>query len=51
MKILFVYPTRLDLSGRPVKYRKAYLPPLALATLDSLTPDRHDVRIIDDIVD
>jgi radical SAM superfamily enzyme YgiQ (UPF0313 family) len=51
MKILFVYPTRLDSSGRPVKYRKAYLPPLALATLDSLTPDRHDVRIIDDIVD
>jgi radical SAM superfamily enzyme YgiQ (UPF0313 family) len=51
MNILFVYPTRLDSSGRPLKYRKGYLPPLALATLDSLTPDHHDVRIIDDIVD
>ncbi len=51
MNILFVYPTRLDSSGRPIKYRKAYLPPLALATLDSLTPDHHNVRIIDDIVD
>ncbi len=51
MKILFVAPTRLNVSGRPVKYRKAFLPPLALATLDSLTPDRHDVRIIDDIVE
>lgn len=51
MKILFVYPTRLDASGRPIKYRKAYLPPLALATLDSLTPRHHRVRIIDDIVD
>ena len=51
MNILFVYPTRLDSSGRPAKYRKGYLPPLALATLDGLTPDHHDVRIIDDIVD
>ena len=51
MNILFVYPTRLDRSGNPIKYRKAYLPPLALATLDSLTPDHHHVRIIDDIVD
>ncbi len=51
MNILFVYPTRLDPSGRPIKYRKGYLPPLALATLDGLTPDHHNVRIIDDIVD
>ena len=35
MNILFVYPTRLDSSGSPIKYRKGYLPPLALATLDS----------------
>ena len=51
MKILFVYPTKLNASGKPIKYRKAFLPPLALAILDSLTPDKHDVRIIDDIVE
>ena len=51
MNILFVSPTRLDASGRPVKYRKAFLPPLALAVLNGLTPDHHNVQIIDDIVE
>ncbi len=51
MNILFVSPTRLDASGKPVKYRKAFLPPLALAILNGLTPDHHHVQLIDDIVE
>lgn len=51
MNILFVSPTRLDASRKPVKYRKAFLPPLALAVLDGLTPDHHHVQLIDDIVE
>ncbi|MHB8772090.1 MAG: B12-binding domain-containing radical SAM protein [Syntrophales bacterium] len=51
MKILLVYPTALDQAGAPVKYKKAYLPPLSLAIIDSLTPERHVVRIINDCVE
>ena len=51
MKILLVYPTRLNEQGQPVKYRKAFLPPLALAILDSLTPKQHTVRIVNDVVE
>ena len=51
MKILFVYPTRLDIDGSPIKYKKAFLPPLALALLNGLTPKRHDVQVINDIVE
>lgn len=51
MKILFVYPTRLDRRGLPVKFKKAFLPPLNLATLNSLTPDRHETRMINDCVE
>jgi radical SAM superfamily enzyme YgiQ (UPF0313 family) len=51
MNILLVYPTYLDKTGRPVKYRKALLPPLSLALLDGLTPSRHNVTIINDLVE
>lgn len=51
MKILFIYPTRLDRKGLPVKFKKAFLPPLNLATLDSLTPDIHETRMINDCVE
>ncbi len=51
MKILFVYPTKLNTLRKPIKYRKAFLPPLALAILDGLTPDKHDVRIIDNNIE
>jgi radical SAM superfamily enzyme YgiQ (UPF0313 family) len=51
MNILFVSPTRLNASGKPVKYRKAFIPPLALAILDGLTPDHHNTQIVDDIVE
>ena len=51
MKILFVYPTRLDSNQVPIKYQKAFLPPLSLAILNGLTPRYHDVQIINDIVD
>ncbi len=51
MNILFVYPTKLNTSGKPIKYRKAFIPPLALAILDGLTPDHHNVQLVDDIVE
>jgi radical SAM superfamily enzyme YgiQ (UPF0313 family) len=51
MRILLVYPTTIDHSGAPVKYRKAYIPPLSLAIIDRLTPKKHDVKIINDFVE
>ena len=51
MNILFVYPTRLDTSGNPIKYKKALFPPLVFALLDRLTPSHHNVQIINDIVE
>jgi radical SAM superfamily enzyme YgiQ (UPF0313 family) len=51
VKILYIYPTRLDSNQNPVKYKKAFLPPLSLAILNGLTPGHHDVQIINDIVE
>jgi radical SAM superfamily enzyme YgiQ (UPF0313 family) len=51
MKILFVYPTRLDRDSRPVKFKKAFLPPLNLSTLCGLTPKNHETRIVNDCVE
>ena len=51
MKILYIYPTRLDSNQHPIKYKKAFLPPLSLAILDGLTPNHHDVQVINDIVE
>ena len=51
MNILCISPTRLNASGKPIKYRKTFLPPLSLAILNGLTPDHHNVQIIDDIVE
>ena len=51
MNILLVYPSRLDSCGRLVKYRQAFLPPLALAILTALTPPPHAVRVVNDLVE
>jgi len=51
MTVLFIYPTRLDSYQNPIKYKKAFLPPLSLAILNGLTPDHHEVRVINDIVE
>ena len=51
MKILFIYPTRLDNNQNPIKYKKAFLPPLSLAILNGLTPKSHNVKVINDIVE
>ncbi len=51
MKILMVYPTRLDINKKPIKYKRAFLPPLSLAILNSLTPDRHKVTVVNDFVE
>ncbi len=51
MNILLVYPSKLDENGKPVKYKRGQLPPLSLAILDSLTPLKHDVEVVNDIVE
>lgn len=51
MNILMVYPTRLDNLEKPAKYKKAALPPLSLAILDRLTPERHSIKIVNDIAE
>ena len=51
MRILLVYPSWLGSQGTVLKYRKAAIPPLALAVLDALTPSNHDVRVVNDIVE
>src|SRR3990172_2110494 len=51
MNILLVYPTRLNKNGTPIKYWKAFIPPLQLAVLNALTPDKHNVTVINDIVE
>lgn len=51
MKILIINPAPLDEKGVPLKYKKAYCPPLILAVLSSLTPRHHDVECINDIVE
>jgi radical SAM superfamily enzyme YgiQ (UPF0313 family) len=51
MKILYIYPTRLDSHQNPIKYKKAFLPPLSLALLNGITPEHHDVQVINDIVE
>jgi len=51
MKIQLIKPTRLDKNKKPIKYRKALLPPLSLAIIDRLTPDRHQVKVVNDIVE
>jgi radical SAM superfamily enzyme YgiQ (UPF0313 family) len=51
MNILLIAPTQLDQNDNPIKYKKAYIPPLSLAVLSRLTPSRHNVRIINDVVE
>lgn len=51
MKILLIYPTTLDSAGAPIKYAKAYIPPLSLAIIDSITPKHHHVTVINDFVE
>jgi len=51
MRILLISPSRLDEQQRLIKYRKAFLPPLSLAILSSLTPHVHDVKVINDLVE
>lgn len=53
MKILLIYPTTTS-NGLPDKFKQAYLPPLNMAILDSLTHmanPKHSVRIINDVVE
>jgi radical SAM superfamily enzyme YgiQ (UPF0313 family) len=51
MKILLIYPTSLDHTGAPIKYKKASQPPLSLAIINGLTPKRHMVKIMNDCVE
>jgi radical SAM superfamily enzyme YgiQ (UPF0313 family) len=51
MRILLIAPSRLDDQQRPIKYRKAFLPPLSLAILSGLTPREHCLKVINDLVE
>ena len=51
MKILLIYPSRLDDTGRAIKYRKAFMPPLALGIIAGLTPDKHELKAVNDLVE
>lgn len=51
MRILLVYPTKLGDDGKPVKYKKAFLPPLSLAIASGLTPSYHEVMVVNDLAE
>ncbi len=51
MKILLVNPTKLDIYGKPIKFKTAWFPPLNIAMLNSLTPVQHNVTVINDVVE
>lgn len=51
MKILLIKPSQLDDNEKPSKYKKSLYPPLSLAIIDRLTPERHKVRVVDDVVE
>lgn len=51
MNILLITPTQLGEDGHPMRYRQANLPPLALAIIAALTPERHTVRVVNDMVE
>jgi radical SAM superfamily enzyme YgiQ (UPF0313 family) len=51
MKIRLIQPTQLDETGRPIKYKKLFLPFLTLPTLAALTPGGIDVAITEDYVE
>ena len=51
MNILLIYPSGLDKYGKPLKYKKAINPPLTLAILAGLTPEKHSVHIIEDMAE
>ena len=41
----------MDENKNPAKYKKALLPPLALAIINRLTPGKHHVKVVDDLVE
>ncbi len=51
MNIQLIKPSHLDQNQKPAKYKKTLLPPLALAIMNRLTPDKHHVKIVDDVVE
>lgn len=51
MRILLIYPSILNEAGSPIKYQKALVPTLGLATLAGLTPREHQVKIVNDLVE
>jgi len=50
-KLLFIYPSSYDERGRVRKQRSAGIPSRALPYLAALTPERYEVRIIDELID
>jgi radical SAM superfamily enzyme YgiQ (UPF0313 family) len=50
MKIKLICPTSYDLNNKPIKVKKATLPPLSILYIAGLTPREHDVTIVDECV-
>jgi radical SAM superfamily enzyme YgiQ (UPF0313 family) len=46
MKILLIIPSLLDADGAPLRFRRGFLPPATLAQLAGLTPEKHEVRVV-----
>lgn len=51
MKLRLIQPGQLDEAGRPVKYRKLFMPFLTMPTLAALTPEGIEVGITEDFVE
>jgi radical SAM superfamily enzyme YgiQ (UPF0313 family) len=50
MKIKLICPTSYDLDNKLIKLKQASLPPLSILYLAGLTPEEHEVKIVDECV-
>lgn len=50
MKIKLICPTSYDLDNKLIKFKKATLPPLSILYIAGLTPEGHDVKVLDESV-
>ena len=50
MKIKLICPTSYDLDNKLIKLKKATLPPLSILYIAGLTPEAHDVTVLDECV-
>lgn len=51
MRIKLICPTSYDLNNELIKVKRASLPPLSILYLAALTPEEHDVTVLDECVE